>query len=356
MFRLEYFQKLPLGERLLWFVGFSLAGWLLAKLLVLIWEKMLLPVVARTESSLDDLLAKNIHKPVTRLIFLGSIYLAAEITIISAHQVKSYLSIAENILYLFLIYLLATLVSAILKSIIDWYLKDIASKTESTMDDTLFPLFRKAGTVIIYFVALTIILDRFNVNLTGFLATAGIASVAIAFGAQDTMANIISGISILLDRSFHVGERVELKDGLIGDVVEIGLRSTRIMSLEQRLIIVPNKEIAGSRLINWSQPNPATKVKLKIGVGMNEDLERVKKVIMDVCNQAAFFSKTAPPVVICTGFGPYYIELLVIVTVDDCLKMGSATDRLVIGLQEAFKREGIEMPFPQQFIQVQQVN
>ncbi|HEX3044988.1 MAG TPA: hypothetical protein VHY08_09535, partial [Bacillota bacterium] len=63
----------------------------------------------------------------------------------------------------------------------------------------------------------------------------------------------------------------------------------------------------------------------------------------------------APPSVVCTGFGPYFIELLVVATVDDCLNMGSATDQLVIRLQEAFKREGIQLPFPQQYIQVQQV-
>ncbi|MCL6588430.1 MAG: mechanosensitive ion channel family protein [Firmicutes bacterium] len=355
MLTIEYFHKLPLGERLLWFVVLSFAGWLAAKLLVFIWEKLLLPVVSKTESSLDDLLAKNIRKPVTRLIFLGSIYLAAQITIISAHQVKTYLDVAEIILYLLVVLFFANLVNGIFKSIIDWYMRDVAAKTESTMDDTLFPLFRKAGTVIIYFIAITIVLGRFKVNLTGFLATAGIASITIAFAAQETLSNIIAGVSILLDRSYHVGERVELKDGLIGDVVEIGLRSTRIMSLDQRLIIVPNKEIAGSRLINWSQPNPATKVKLKIGVAMDSDLAKVKQVVLDVCNQDGIFSKTSPPLVLCTGFGPYFIELLVIVVVDDCQNMGAVTDRLVVGLQEAFQREGIQMPYPQQYIQVQQV-
>ena len=226
---------------------------------------------------------------------------------------------------------------AIFKSFIDWYIQDFASKTESLLDDTLFPVLRKAGAVVIYFIAATIILGQFKVNLTGFLATAGVASLAIAFGAQETLANVISGISILIDRSIHIGERVELKDGLVGDVVEIGLRSTRIMSLDQRLIIVPNKEIASNRLINWSQPDASTKIKLKIGVAMDEDLGRVKKIILDICTKENALSKKAAPAVVCTGFGPYFIEMLIVATVDDCRTAGGATDKLVVGLQEAFQ-------------------
>ncbi len=350
MLQTSYFEKLTFPEKLLWFIGLFVAGWLLTKLLIFVWEKLILPMAAKTDSSLDDHLAKNIHKPITRLMILGSLYLSALFTIVTAKEIKSFIDPVENILYLILVLFMANLIDAVLKSFIDWYLEDISSKTSTVLDDTLFPVLRKAGAVVIYFVAATVILGRFQVNLTGFLATAGVASLAIAFGAQETLANIIAGISILIDRSFHIGERVELNDGLIGDVVEIGLRSTRIMSLDQRLIIVPNKEVAGSRLINWSQPNPATRVKLKIGVGMDEDLERVKKIIVDVCKSNPDLSPKVDPVVIATGFGPYYIEILIIATVDDCRVAGLATDKLVIGLQEAFKREKVSLPYPIQDI------
>lgn len=354
MINIPFFHHLQLWERIVWFLGLSLAGWLLSKLVVLVWEKLILPLTAKTESSLDDHLAKNLHKPVNRLLILGSIYLSALVTIRSARQIFSYVTSVENILYLILILLLASLTNAILKSMIDWYLQDIAPKTESTMDDTIFPIFRKAGAIIIYFIAATIILGKFKVNLTGLVATAGVASVAIAFGAQSALADIIAGISIILDRSFHVGERIELKDGLMGDVIEIGLRSTRVMSLDQRLIIVPNREVAGSRIINWSQPDPATKVKLKIGVAMDEDLERVKTVISQICNTEPNVVKDIPAAVVCTGFGPYFIEILVIVTIEDCRRMGTVTDNLVMRLQEAFKKENIRLPLPAQQIQVNQ--
>ena len=356
MFQLAFIKNLPFTEKLLWFFGLSIAGWLLSQLVVLIWEKLILPLVSKTESSLDDHLAKNSHKPIVRLMILGSVYLAANLTIGSAPESKAFIGIIENIIYLLLILLAASLVNGIFKSFIDWYLEDFASKTESMLDDTLFPMFRKAGAIVIYFVAITMILGQFKVNLAGILATAGVATFAIAFAAQESLSNVIAGISILLDRSYHIGERIELKDGLIGDVQEIGLRSTKILSLDQRLIIVPNKEIAGSRLINWSQPTPKTNIKLKIGVAMDEDLEKVKKVILDVCAKETMLSKETPASVIYTGFGPYFIELLVIGTVDDCRITGGAVDKLVIKLQEAFKIEKIRLPYPMQNIQVQQIS
>lgn len=352
----SYFNRLNFGNRILWFIGISLAGWLLSKLVIVIWEKWILPITNKTESTLDDHLAKNLHKPFVRLLTLGSVFLAAHITIKSAYEVKSYIRTAENILYLILILFVASLVNSILKSFSDWYLQDIAPKTESTLDNTLFPVLRKTGTVIIYFIAATIILAQFKVNLTGLVATAGVASLAIAFGAQNALADIIAGISIILDRSFHVGDRIELKDGLIGDVTEIGLRSTRILSFDQRLIIVPNREVAGSRIINWSQPNLSTNIKLKIGVAMEEDLERVKQIILAVCANEETVSRKTPASVICTGFGPYYIELLIVATVDDCHDTGKAIDQLVVKIQDAFKKEKIKLPLPLQHIQMQQVS
>jgi MscS family membrane protein len=352
----KYFNGLSFGNRILWFIGISFVGWILSKLVIFIWGKWILPITTKTESSLDDHLGKNLHKPFVRLLTLGSVFLAAHITITSANEVKIYVKTVENILYLFLILFLASLVNSIIKGFTDWYLQDIAPKTESTLDNTLFPVLRKVGTVIIYFIAATIILAQFKVDLTGLVATAGVASLAIAFGAQAALADLIAGVSIILDRSFHVGDRIELKDGVMGDVIEIGLRSTRILSLEQRLIIVPNREVAGSRITNWSQPNLATNVKLKIGVAMEEDLERVKQIILSVCANEETVSKRTQATVICTGFGPYYIELLIVATVDDCHNTGKAVDQLVIKIQDAFKKEKIKLPLPLQHIQVQQVS
>ena len=199
MFGSNYFHELHFGGRLLWFLGLSLAGWLLSKLILLVWEKLILPLAAKTESSLDDHLAKNLHKPVSRLMVLGSVYLTAQITVVSASQIKSYIKFAENIIYLILIIFIANMVNAIIKSFIDWYIQDFASKTESTLDDTLFPILRKVIAVVIYFIAATVILGQFKVNLTGLVATAGVASLAIAFGAQAALADVIAGISIILD-------------------------------------------------------------------------------------------------------------------------------------------------------------
>lgn len=354
MSQLSFIETLPFYQKLIWFFGLSVLGWILSKLITLVWEKALIPLTAKVNSSLDDHLAKNTRKPVTRLMLIGSVYLAVKLTIATVPEFKNFVSSFGNLIYVLLVIIVAGLVNGVLRSFIDWYMDDIASKTESQLDDTLFPIFRKAGMIIIYFLAATVILGQFKVNLTGFLATAGVASLAVAFGAQETLSNVIAGISLLVDRSYHIGERIELKDGLIGDVVDIGLRSTRIMSLDKRLIIVPNKEIAGSRLINLSQPDSSSKIKLAVGVGMSEDLAKVKRVITEVCNDISY-TKGQPLVILNTGFGPYSIDLLIIAEIQDFRNAGLTVDLLVEKLQQAFIRENIQLPFPQQYIEFKQV-
>lgn len=351
MSRLAFIEALPLFQKLLWFVGLSILGWLISILLALFWKKALAPLTAKVDSSLDDHLVKNTYKPVNRLLLLGSVYLAGKLTIVTIPEVKNWVGVFGNIVYILLTLIMADLANGLLRSFIDWYLEDIAPKIEPHLSDTLFPIFRKAGMIVIYFVAATVILGQFKVNLTGFLATAGVASLAIAFGAQETLSNVIAGISLLVDRSFHVGERIELQDGLVGDVVDIGLRSTRILSLEKRLIIVPNKEIAGSRLINHSQPDSSSKIKLTVGVGLKEDLAKVKRVISEVCNENSY-TKGQPLVILNTGFGPYSITMLIISEVRNYREAGLAVDLLVERLQQAFIRENIQLPLPQQYIEV----
>ncbi len=353
MLELTFIQKLVFFEKLGWFIGLTCAGWLLAKLVLLVWEKAILPFAAKTESSLDDHLAKNLHRPVSRLLVLGAVYLAGLLTIAAAPELKAIIKLLKQLVYIVAMLLLTGLSNAVLKSLIDWYLQDIATRTGSTLEDTLFPILRKAGAVVIYFIGATVVLGQFKVNLAGFLATAGVASLAIAFAAQETLSNVIAGISLILDRSFHIGERIELKDGLVGDVLELGLRSTKILALDKRLIIVPNKEIADSRLINWNQPDPGCNIKLKIAVGWAEDLDKVKQLLLDVCANEELLSKTAPASVSCTGFGAYAIELLIVATVDDYKTGFTATDKLVVSLQKALLQARIQLPYPQQVIQIQ---
>ncbi|MGE5558250.1 MAG: mechanosensitive ion channel family protein [Bacillota bacterium] len=341
-----------LPVRLLWFLGLSLAGWVISLFLIAFWEKLILPLVSKTRSSLDDHLSKNIHKPVLRLMILGFVYLAAKLAVTPIKN--KYVKVLDDIIYIFLVWLIAGLLNGIIRSLTDWYLQDIASRTDTSLDDTLFPILKKAGAAVVYFIAATIVLSRLNVNVTGFLATAGVASLAIAFGAQETLSNIVAGVSILLDRSLHVGERIELKDGLTGDVLEIGLRSTKILSPDKRLIIVPNKEIAGSRLINWTQPNPHTQLKFKIGVAMDSDLEKVKAVISEVCSRDEIALKKEPVQVFCTDFGPYFIEFTVICVIKNYRDLFEVKDKIFMNLSKRFREERIELPYPRQEVSILQ--
>jgi len=108
----------------------------------------------------------------------------------------------------------------------------------------------------IIFIALITILSHFNVDVTALLATLGLIGLALSLAAQDTLNDIINGVLIWLDRPFRIGDRIEIQgDKMWGDVIDIGTRSTRILLIDNTMVIVPNSVIGKNQVINYSYPD-----------------------------------------------------------------------------------------------------
>ncbi len=153
-------------------------------------------------------------------------------------------------------------------------------KTEATLDEKILFSVRKIFKMAIVIFAVMIIADHFELPFSKLWAVAGIGSLAIALAAQDSIANLISGVIILLDRPFLTGDRIELLDGTFGDVVDIGLRSTKIISFDNTIHIIPNAKISNQRITNHSYPDFKLKVAHNIGVAYGSDME---KVTIEIC-------------------------------------------------------------------------
>ena len=128
----------------------------------------------------------------------------------------------------------------------------------------------------------SIMLSYFGIDITAFAAALGIGGLAISLAAQDTLADAIAGFLILIDQPFRVGDRIEISGlGTWGDVVEIGTRSTRIRTRDNRLVIVPNSAIAKDQVVNYTYPDPRYRVTTDIGVAYGSDFDQMRKVIED---------------------------------------------------------------------------
>lgn len=133
-----------------------------------------------------------------------------------------------------------------------WYKENIALKTRTKLDDQLIPLFRRTLKIVIWVIGLLVILPIYGVNISALIAALGISSLAIALAAQDTIANIISGFMIMIDRPFQVGNRIKLPSGELVEVLDIGIRRSKFLAEDKAIIIVPNLELSKSKIINYT--------------------------------------------------------------------------------------------------------
>jgi MscS family membrane protein len=133
-----------------------------------------------------------------------------------------------------------------------WYKENVAVKTETRLDDEMIPLIRKTTKIVIWAAAFLIILPFYGVNVSALIATLGVSSLAIALAAQDTIANIIAGFMIMVDRPFRIGDRIKLPGGEEVEVLDIGIRRSRFLSADKAIIIMPNLEMSKSKIVNYT--------------------------------------------------------------------------------------------------------
>lgn len=314
----------------------------------LLWHRVFLPVARRTPTQLDLMLLSATERPLARVVVLLVAYAAVRrLTDLPFLAGSLAGRVLDGFFYALVVLGLARLAVSFADGLSRWYLTEVAHKTSSPLDEHFVPLIGKLAAIGAYFIAATVVLDRFGVNVTALVTTAGVASLALALAAQETLANMFAGFTIMLDRSYRVGDRIQLADGTIGDVHEIGLRATKILSFDNELIIVPNKEMAASRIVNQSYPDLRVKVRPRVGVAYGTDLEKAKRVILETCLAHPKVLKDPAPAVYFTDFGESSLNLMAICWVPDYRDRFAVLDELNMAIKKRFEEEGIEIPFPQ---------
>jgi small-conductance mechanosensitive channel len=158
----------------------------------------------------------------------------------------------------------------------------VVHKTDTKIDDIIFDLLVRFSNFIIYIVAIVIALDLLGINVVPFVAGAGIAGVAIGFAAKDTLSNLIAGVLLIIDRPFEVGDRIEVWNAPTGsstwgDVIDIGLRATKIKTTDNIIIIIPNNEIMLRDIINYTIISENIRIRINIGIAYDANLQKAKK-------------------------------------------------------------------------------
>jgi len=196
-------------------------------------------------------IAKTIFFPILLFLLFLSAYIFYQIRIASYISAQLQEDLKKYLLTI-LIIIIGFIIQRVIGGVSAWYKENIASKTSTTLDDELIPIARRLLKVAVWVVALLVILPLYGIDISALITTLGVSSLAIALAAQDTIANIISGFMIMIDRPFRIGDRVKIPSGEVVDVLEIGVRRSKFLSQDKAIVIVPNLELSKSKIINYT--------------------------------------------------------------------------------------------------------
>ena len=192
--------------------------------------------------------------------------------------------------------------------------------------------------------------DYLGMSLHAIFASAGIVGLGVALAARETLANFFGGVSIFLDRPFKSGDYIVLDSGERGQVVDVGLRSTRMLTRDDVQISIPNSLMTNTKIINESAPRPQFRVRIKVGVAYGTDLNRVEEILLSMARQNNMVAVVPEPRVRFRNFGDSSLEFELLCWARRPEDRGRLIHGLNHQIYKAFDAADIQIPFPQRDI------
>ncbi|MCD6304709.1 MAG: mechanosensitive ion channel [Deltaproteobacteria bacterium] len=257
----------------------------------------------------------------------------------------------------FMIMLLTSIASGIVNSLIPYLERNLAGKTDTHMDAVIIDLSKKFAGIAIYVAGAIMAMDRLGLNIMPFVAGAGVAGVAIGFAAKDTLSNLISGILLIIDRPLKMGDRIEVwsaprNSATWGDVVDIGLRATKIKTTDNIVIVIPNNVLMNRDIINYTAISEEIRVRIPIGISYEADTKKAKDLIVQVSLELDWVLKDPGPKVVVKKFGESSVDLETRVWISNPRKRMDTISYITDRVKEAFDKENIEIPYPKRDITI----
>lgn len=198
----------------------------------------------------------------------------------------------------------------------------------------------------VYLVVLLITMQNMGVELTAILAASAAFLVGVGLAMQTLFQDILSGIFILMDQTVHAGDIIEI-DGKVGRVVEIKLRTTRAVTIDNKVLVIPNHKYLTSILYNWTENGTITRERIKVGVAYGSDVELIKKLLIEAAENHPSVLKRPKPLVLFTDFGESSLDFILIFTLNNSFEAMVPKSDLRFAVNQLFKEHNITIPFPQ---------
>ncbi|MDA9588636.1 mechanosensitive ion channel, partial [Flavobacteriaceae bacterium] len=201
----------------------------------------------------------------------------------------------------------------------------------------------------IYIIVLLITLQNIGADVTAIFAASAALLVGVGLALQTFIQDIISGIFILVDQSVHVGDIIEV-EGQVGKVENIKLRTTRAVTRENKVLIIPNHKFLISTLFNWTENGVITKESVAVGVAYDSDIDQVTSILLQLANENKSILENPKPFVIFEDFGDNALHFQIFFAVNSSFESNIVKSDMRYSIFRAFQKEGIQIPFPQRTI------
>lgn len=311
---------------------------LAAKLLTTILTRVIGHFATHTRFQWDDKIIALLHRP----LFWSVIFVGLLTAILPLHLP----TVASEVLRSIVATLLIILWSGFLFRTARIVLRGMSTHAQSLVQPQTRPLFENLGFILVLIIAVYFIFRAWHIDMTAWLASAGIIGIAIGFAAKDTLANLFSGVFILADAPYKLGDYVVLDSGERGKVTAIGLRSTRLLTRDDVEITIPNAIMGNTRIINESGgPHEKFRIRAQVGVAYGSDIDQVKAILMDIALNETQVCNDPEPRVRFRTFGASSLDVDLLCWVNTPEERGRVLDALNTNIYKRFKQEGVEIPY-----------
>ncbi len=325
----------------------AIFGYLAAKVVVWLMHKTLSQLSRHTKSTTDDKLIAMLSRPVFVTILLFFLVLAVRPLTTGGVFYNTFGNIMASLVIMTWLMTLLPASKLVLESL------GRNNSRFNLIEERTIPLFNILSIVLLVGMGAYALLILWGINPAAWLASAGVLGIAIGFAARDTLANLFSGVFIVADSPYKIGDFINLDTGERGQVTSVGLRSTRLMTRDDVEITIPNAVIANAKIINESGgPYEKSRIRIKVGVAYGTDVDQVVSILEDVANNFKAISASPSPRVRMRGFGDSSVDFELLCWIDAPVQRGKISHELYMSVYKRFAAENIEIPFPQQDVYI----
>lgn len=323
-----------------------LSSFVAAWIIRFVFEIVLKKAMRRTTTKLDDKIVKVVKNPIFWSVLIYGTYLSVNAFIFDIQLLNN---ISNSLLSLTI--LVWGSVGFKLSNVIFQEIELRQSKDGGKLSDAI-PFLDNLAKISLFTIITLSVLSVWGLNITPVLASAGVLGIAVAFAAKDTISNLFGGISVFFDKPYKMGDYVIIEDKYRGEVILIGMRSTKIKTRDNILITVPNSVMITKAVINETGFDPKLRIRIPMGVSYNSDLDKVEYTLIEVMKSHKEVMKEPVPRIRFRRFGNSAIELEALCLIDEPANRGRVTHELIKEIDKAFKEEKIRMPFPQRDVHI----